>query len=91
VKFLYINLATECHRVGVAGLEPPGGQRGCVCTQSRPLLAALAVVKELFLEAVQLEGVKVMALVISSNPTAASLGMAGDEHFVRCDQTFFPV
>jgi hypothetical protein len=88
---LYTNLATECHRKGKNGVERTGGQAGCVTVESRDVLAALAVVKELFLLCVQLEGVEVKALIASSGPTANSLGMANVEHFEGCDPISFPV
>ena len=78
------NTAHECHRKGSGGMELPHGQAGCVCDQSTKLLSLLALVKQLFILGVQLEGVVVQALIASSVPTATSLGLQKAPHFTRC-------
>jgi hypothetical protein len=90
LEVVFTNLNTECHRIGTDGVEPRGGKAGCVPVKSKPTLDVLAAVKELFILGLQLEGVAVKAVIASSNPTAASLGVESAEHFTRRSHPAFP-
>ena len=80
VHLILSNIAMVCHRKGKDGVEPTGGQAGCV-DPTGERLKVLAMVKELHYIGLLAAGLDVVAVIASSNASISSFGITFGKHF----------
>ena len=86
VHLMLSNITMACHRKGDCGVEPTGGQAGCVDPKGERL-QVLAMVKELQFLGLTAAGLNVVAVIASSNASISSFDLPHGEHFVQHEGT----
>ena len=83
MRIMRTNIARVCQRKGKDGVEPKGGQAGCV-DPTGLRLRVLGMVKELYYLGLLAAGVDVVAIIASSNASILSFtNLVTENHFVQ--------